>query len=193
MDPETVLRFVKAVGGWPGKVVVIALRARARSTTSASASATSSPRRSTGRSSSSLTTIGRASSAETGHLGLRPTVHELSVASAIVDTATRHAGGRRVTAVSVRVGHAAPGRPGRRSPSTSSTSRADTRLRGRAARARGGPRAAALRRLRARSGSSTRPRSAARAAAQATCASLGGDELEVESIEIEEEACIASG
>ena len=24
MDPETVLRFVKAVGGWPGKVVVIA-------------------------------------------------------------------------------------------------------------------------------------------------------------------------
>jgi hydrogenase maturation protease len=24
MDPQTVLRFVKAVGGWPGKVVVIA-------------------------------------------------------------------------------------------------------------------------------------------------------------------------
>jgi hydrogenase maturation protease len=24
MDPRTVLRFVKAVGGWPGKVVVIA-------------------------------------------------------------------------------------------------------------------------------------------------------------------------
>jgi len=24
MDPETVLRFVKAVGGWPGKVIVIA-------------------------------------------------------------------------------------------------------------------------------------------------------------------------
>jgi hydrogenase maturation protease len=24
MDPETVLRFVKATGGWPGKVVVVA-------------------------------------------------------------------------------------------------------------------------------------------------------------------------
>jgi hydrogenase maturation protease len=24
MDPETVLRFVRAVGGWPGKVMVIA-------------------------------------------------------------------------------------------------------------------------------------------------------------------------
>ena len=24
MDPQTVLRFVKAVGGWPGKVVIVA-------------------------------------------------------------------------------------------------------------------------------------------------------------------------
>ena len=24
MDPQTVLRFVRAVGGWPGKVIVIA-------------------------------------------------------------------------------------------------------------------------------------------------------------------------
>jgi hydrogenase nickel incorporation protein HypA/HybF len=32
-------------------------------------------------------------------------MHELSVASAVVDTATRHAGGRRVTAVQLRVGH----------------------------------------------------------------------------------------
>jgi hydrogenase nickel incorporation protein HypA/HybF len=32
-------------------------------------------------------------------------VHELSVASAIVDTATRHADGRRVTSVQLRVGH----------------------------------------------------------------------------------------
>ena len=24
MDPQTVLRFVKAIGGWPGKVVVVA-------------------------------------------------------------------------------------------------------------------------------------------------------------------------
>jgi hydrogenase nickel incorporation protein HypA/HybF len=32
-------------------------------------------------------------------------VHELSLASAIIDTATRHAAGRRVTAVYLRVGH----------------------------------------------------------------------------------------
>jgi hydrogenase nickel incorporation protein HypA/HybF len=32
-------------------------------------------------------------------------VHELSVASAVIDTATRHAGGRRVTSVQLRVGH----------------------------------------------------------------------------------------
>lgn len=32
-------------------------------------------------------------------------MHELSVASAIIDTATRHAGGQRVTVVQVRVGH----------------------------------------------------------------------------------------
>jgi hydrogenase nickel incorporation protein HypA/HybF len=32
-------------------------------------------------------------------------VHELSLASAVVDTAVRHAAGRRVTAVYLRVGH----------------------------------------------------------------------------------------
>jgi hydrogenase nickel incorporation protein HypA/HybF len=32
-------------------------------------------------------------------------VHELSVASAIIDTATRHADGRLVTSVQLRVGH----------------------------------------------------------------------------------------
>jgi hydrogenase nickel incorporation protein HypA/HybF len=32
-------------------------------------------------------------------------MHELSIASAVVDTAVRHAGGRRVTVVSLRVGH----------------------------------------------------------------------------------------
>ena len=32
-------------------------------------------------------------------------MHELSLASAIVDTAVRHAAGRRVTAVQLRVGH----------------------------------------------------------------------------------------
>jgi hydrogenase nickel incorporation protein HypA/HybF len=31
-------------------------------------------------------------------------MHELSIAAAVVDTAVRHAGGRRVTVVSVRVG-----------------------------------------------------------------------------------------
>ena len=32
-------------------------------------------------------------------------MHELSLASAIIDTATRHAAGRRITAVHLRVGH----------------------------------------------------------------------------------------
>ena len=32
-------------------------------------------------------------------------MHELSVSSAIVDTAVRHAAGRRVTLVTVRIGH----------------------------------------------------------------------------------------
>jgi hydrogenase nickel incorporation protein HypA/HybF len=32
-------------------------------------------------------------------------MHELSVASAVIDTATRHADGRRVTSVQLRVGH----------------------------------------------------------------------------------------
>jgi hydrogenase nickel incorporation protein HypA/HybF len=32
-------------------------------------------------------------------------VHELSISAAIVDTAVRHAAGRRVTVVSVRLGH----------------------------------------------------------------------------------------
>ena len=31
-------------------------------------------------------------------------MHELSISSAIVDTALRHAGGRRVTSVALRVG-----------------------------------------------------------------------------------------
>jgi hydrogenase nickel incorporation protein HypA/HybF len=38
-------------------------------------------------------------------LNTRSVVHELSLASAIVDTAVRHAAGRRVTAVYLRVGH----------------------------------------------------------------------------------------
>jgi hydrogenase nickel incorporation protein HypA/HybF len=32
-------------------------------------------------------------------------MHELSIAMAVVDTATRHAAGRRVTVVTLRVGH----------------------------------------------------------------------------------------
>ena len=32
-------------------------------------------------------------------------MHELSVARAVIDIATRHAGGRRVTAVQLRIGH----------------------------------------------------------------------------------------
>ena len=102
MDPKTVLRFVKTVGGWPGKVVVVACEPadgrgdgpralRRRSPARSSARPTWCSRRST-------------SCAPTPPTRRRALMHELSISSAIVDTALRHAGGRRVTRVDVQVG-----------------------------------------------------------------------------------------
>ena len=54
---------------------------------------------------------------------LRGVMHEFSIASAVVDTAVRHAGGRRVTVVSVRCGRCARSSPPR-SPSPSACCRA---------------------------------------------------------------------
>ena len=105
MDPQTVLRFVKTVGGWPGKVVVVACepaggrrgdgpRADARRSGGGGARREARP--------ATTSTSCRPDAALRGD-GVTD-VHELSISSAIVDTALRHAGGRRVTAVNLRVG-----------------------------------------------------------------------------------------
>ena len=165
MDPETVLRFVRAVGGWPGKVIVIACEpaeveelghrpdARGRRRPSTAPSSWS-RRRST---SCSPTRPTRAEAA----------VHELSLAGAVIDTATRHADGRRVTAVHLRVGHLRQVVPDSLAFYFEHVA-AGHAVRGRAAGARGGAGAAAVRRVRSTGGSSTRPSSAARPAAPAT-------------------------
>ena len=62
-------------------------------------------------------------------------MHELSISSAIVDTAMRHAGGRRVTAVDVRVGALRQVVPDSLAFYFEIVSR-DTRLRGRRASSR---------------------------------------------------------
>ena len=103
MDPATVLRFVKAVDGWPGKVVVVACepadveemameltpevrggRPRTRSTWCSSSC--------------------RAPAKRRGLPAGRCLMHELSLSSAIIDTVLRHAEGRRVSSVEMPIG-----------------------------------------------------------------------------------------
>ncbi len=96
MDPQTVLRFVRSVGAWPGKVIVIAcepgdveemgwgLSDQVAQAVETAVGVVLRPWRSCGRG------------------GRR--MHELSLSSAIVNTAVKHAGGRQVTLVSLRVG-----------------------------------------------------------------------------------------
>ena len=100
MDPQTVLRFVKTVGGWPGKVVVVAcepdeveemgLELSPEVAAAVERAVDARPR------------DGRGAALRRRLRGV--TMHELSISSAIVDTAVRHADGRRVTQVDVRVG-----------------------------------------------------------------------------------------
>ncbi len=102
MDPQTVLRFVKAVGGWPGKVVDRSPASRAASRRWGWSS-----RR--GRRGRRARRRGRAARRSPSYSRTRPTaagaeMHELSVSSAIVDTAIRHARGRRVNAVHLQLG-----------------------------------------------------------------------------------------
>ena len=97
MDPQTVLRFVKAVGGWPGKVVVVACEPEQVEEMGFALDCLGQlMRRSSAPSRCRLSDRRRVASG-----GL---VHELSLASAIVDAVVRHAEGRRVTVVSLRVG-----------------------------------------------------------------------------------------
>ena len=102
MDPKTVLRFVKTVGGWPGKVVVVACEPAAGEEMGLELS----PEVAGGGRAGHRPGASRRSPS-CARRGLRAgasLMHELSISSAIVDTALRHAGGRRVTRVDVTVG-----------------------------------------------------------------------------------------
>ena len=92
MDPQTVLRFVKSVGAWPGRVMVIACEPADVERDGLGPVRTGRRRRAAGR---------RAR----GRDGRRVAVHELSLSSAIVNTVVKHADGRRVSVVNLRVGH----------------------------------------------------------------------------------------
>ena len=94
MDPQTVLRFVKSVNGWPGKVIVVACEPAEIEDFGI------------GLSPAVEAAVEQAVGlvAETVRRAARGLMHELSIAGAIVATVERHAGGRAVTSVRVRVG-----------------------------------------------------------------------------------------
>ena len=101
MDPQTVLRFVKTVGGWPGKVVVVACEPAEVEEMGLELSPEVAA--AVERAAELVARDGRRAAVRRGLRGAEP-MHELSISSAIVDTALRHADGRRVTQVDVRVG-----------------------------------------------------------------------------------------
>lgn len=114
-------------------------------------------------------------------------MHELSVSSAIVDTAVKHAAGRRVTVVTVRIGHL------RQVVPDSLAFYFDLVCRGTAcegARLEQVPVPVVL-----RCGDCGREWDPEDALFRCVCGGAGevvtGDELEVESIEVEEAACTA--
>ena len=93
MDPQTVLRFVKYVGGWPGRVFVIACEPEVVEDV--------------GLGLSEPVTRGRCSAPPTSCSRRSPSccaMHELSVATAVLNTAVKHAADRPVSVVSMRVG-----------------------------------------------------------------------------------------
>ena len=109
MDPKTVLRFVKTVGRLAGQGRGRRLRAGRASRRWGSSSRPRSPARSSAPPTLVLETV-----AELQHRrrlrGAAERMHELSISSAIVDTALRHADGRRVTSVARPGRRPAPGR-----------------------------------------------------------------------------------
>ena len=111
-------------------------------------------------------------------------MHELSLASAIVDTVVRHAEGRRVTSVQMRIGALRQVVPDSLEFYFGIVARETRSARARAWSRRSSPARAALSRLRRASGSSTCPTSAARSCGDAEVEVVAGDEFEVESIEV---------
>ena len=117
-------------------------------------------------------------------------MHELSLSGAIVNTVVKHAAGRPVSVVSLRVGRAPPGRAGHARVLLRVRVKGD-RVRGRAARAGADPGAPALR------GCEREWEIELPIFMCPSCGTAGrvevasGDEFEVESIEVEEAECIA--
>ena len=112
-------------------------------------------------------------------------MHELSVASAIVDTAVRHAAGRRVTAVHLRVGHLRQVVPDVARVLLRASSRATRSARARGWSRRSSRRACAATRA-AHEWEIDEPDFRCPACGAADVEVVSGEELEVESIEVEE-------
>ena len=181
-----------AIGGWPGSVAVIACEPgdrrgrRPRADRRRSRRPSSARSRSCSRPSRELRTDAAYPAREGRH------ARALRRAAPIVDTAVRHAAGRRVTARAPCASGACARSSRPRSPSTSSSSRARP-----SARARGSSRSSSRRALRCEGCAHAWeidvpdvPLPALRR--RRTWRSLTGEELEVESIEVEEDsACTA--
>ena len=95
MDPQTVLRFVKYVGGWPGRVFVVACEPQTVEDVVGLSEAVGGARPARPRSCSRRSPSCRPHPAA---------MHELSVARAVLNTAPKHAAERSVTVVNLRVG-----------------------------------------------------------------------------------------
>ena len=194
MDPRTVLRFVKMVGGWPGKVVVIACEPAVAEEMGLALSPEVE-----GSVEEQAVELVLEAIAELDRRRLRrdgAEVHELSISSAIVDTSLRTpAGARCPRSASRRAPCARWCRRACGSTSRSSPVTRPARERGSSSRS---SRRGSLRRLRARVGPGAQPRSdlALRPVLPSfRCPDCGpaagadvirGDELEVESIEVVE-------
>ena len=115
MDPQTVLRFVRSCGAWPGRVVVIAcepaevqelglgLSAEVQSAVERAVELvleTAGELRASATESETAVSCARAPPGNPRSSA----VHELSLSGAVINTAVKHADGRRVSLVSLRVG-----------------------------------------------------------------------------------------
>ena len=101
MDPQTVLRFVKAIGGWPGKVV-IGLRARVRRGDGLGPLGGGRGRGGRGR--RARARAGGGAGKDAAYVKEHCDARALASSSAVVETVERHAAGRRVTAVDMTIG-----------------------------------------------------------------------------------------
>ena len=159
MDPQTVLRFVQVARRLAGQGRVIACEpAEVEEMGIGLSDDGRRRRRRGGRAGRSRRST---SSARTPPTHRSERVHELSLSGAIVNTVVKHAAGRRVTVVSLRVGRLRQVVPDTLEFYFGFVAQG-TRLRGRAARAGARPGAAALRAPASASGSSTCRSSAAR-------------------------------